>query len=145
MKKRSDRIRKIVALAALEERRESIAVGHSQQELDSAVERLDELNRYRSEYTARTPAGAGSALRWSDYQSFLARLDQAVTAQREVILDGERNVAAHRRRWMVKRRRLNSLERVLERYRGEERVAAERLAQKRLDEFKRRDDFFGDD
>ena len=138
-------MRKLVELAALEERRESIAVGQSQHELDAALQRLDELNRYRSEYASGAQPTSGSALRWSDFQSFLARLDLALKAQRQVILDGERNVAAHRRRWLVKRQRLNSLQRVLERYDGEERIATDRLAQKRLDEFKGRDDIFGKD
>ena len=128
-------MRKIVSLAAAAERRESLAVGRSQQELNALVQRLDELNAYRREYASRPmPDGTVSALRWHDYQTFLARLDHAVKAQQQLILDRERNVDAHRRRWLVKRRRLDSLERVLDRYRDEERIAAERRRQKALDD-----------
>lgn len=135
MKRRSERMQKIVSLAAADERRESLAMGESQRQLGALIERLDELTAYRREYAARElPASGVSALRWRDYQTFLARLDQAVTAQRELILDREKNVDAHRRRWMNKRRRLESLTRVLDRYRSEERVAADRRRQKVLDD-----------
>lgn len=135
MKTRSNRMKKIVALAEMEERRECIEMGKSQQELDQAVNRLEELTTYRLSYGVAPRAGDSfSAVRWHDYQNFLSRLDQAVTTQKQFVLDGEQNVDAHRHRWMAKRQRLQSLERVLERYRSAEVSQAERALQKTLDD-----------
>jgi len=128
-------MKKIVALAEMEERRECIEMGKSQQELDQAVNRLEELTTYRLNYGVSPRAGDSfSAIRWHDYQNFLSRLDQAVTTQKQFVLDGEQNVDAHRHRWMAKRQRLQSLERVLERYRSAEVSQAERALQKTLDD-----------
>lgn len=143
MKNRSDRIQKIVSLAAADERRVSIAMGQSHQDLRAAMSQLDELSSYRREYAAKqTPGGTADALRWHDYQAFLSRLDLAVKAQQQLILDGEKNLDAHRRRWMAKRQRLDSLQRVLERYRSDERAEADRLTQKRLDDLPKPRDIF---
>lgn len=143
MKKRSTRLQRIVQLAAMEERKERIQMGRSQQELDLAVSRLDELTSYRRGYDASQSVGSSySAVRWQDYQNFLARLDQAVSAQAGSILSSEQNVDAHRHRWMAKRQRLDSLERALERYRAAENSQAERTLQKAIDDLPSKPDIY---
>lgn len=143
MKNRTGQLRRIVALAAMEERRERVEMGKSQQELELAVSRLEELTSYRRGYDASQSVGASySAVRWHDYQNFLARLDQAVDVQAGSILNGEQNVDAHRHRWMAKRGRLDSLERVLERYQAAEDSQAERAVQKALDDLPLKSDIY---
>lgn len=145
MKSRVDRIQRIVSLATADEQRVSGAMGDSQRELESAQSRLDELGAYRNEYAARqVPGSTVSAVRWHDYQAFLSRLDQAVSAQRRLILDAEQNVDAHRRRWIAKRQRRESLQRVLDRYRRDERIHVDRRLQQRLDDLPRAKDNFHD-
>jgi flagellar export protein FliJ len=51
----------------------------------------------------------------------------------------------HRKRWIAKRQRLESLERVLEKYRIEERVQEARQEQKQLDELPNSQAAFLDD
>ena len=80
------------------------------------------------------------AAQWKDYQSFLARLDEAVRAQQQRIKTCEQTVEANRQRWLAKRRRLESLERVLDRCRREERAADERRDQRLLDDLPKRPD-----
>ena len=143
MRNRSKRLRKIVALAEMEERRCSTEMGKSQQDLNSAVSRLEELTTYRQAYHASpTEGNSFSAIRWQDYQNFLGRLDQAVSAQRQFVLDSEQHLDAHRQRWKLKRQRLKSLEQVLERYRTAELTLVERALQKALDDLPLRDDFY---
>ncbi|MDH4046662.1 MAG: flagellar export protein FliJ [Gammaproteobacteria bacterium] len=135
MIKRSDRIQKVVSIADSEERRECMELGKAQRALEDEISRLEELNEYRRGYAERTLPGASvSALRWQDYQHFLNRLDNAVNAQKQLIVNSEQNIDAHRRRWLVKRQRLDSLERVIERYRKAESAHGERLLQKALDD-----------
>ncbi len=143
MKKRSGRLQKIVKLAAMEERKECIDMGRSQQELDQAVSRLGELTSYRRGYFSSPHVGESySAVRWHDYQNFLLRLNQAVDAQEEFVLNGEQNVDAHRHRWMLKRQRLNSLEQVFERYKAAEESEIEKALQKTLDDLPMKPDIF---
>lgn len=146
MKNRSGRLKKIVSLAAADERRESVALGQSQRALDEALDRLHALEGYRHDYAAsRDIGGEVSAVRWADYQTFLGRLDEAVKAQRQLILEGEQSVDAHRQRWMTRRQRLDSLSRVLERYSRDERAEAERRTQRTLDDRPRPRDFYDPD
>ena len=135
MKKRTRKIDKIVSLAAAEERSLGEQAGRSRKYLDEQLDRLGELNAFRHNYTGKNPASSGvSAAHWKDYQGFLDRLDAAVVAQQQIIRDGERNLETHRQRWLAKRQRLESLERVLEKYKDQDRAYESRLEQKSADE-----------
>lgn len=135
VRKRTRKIDKIVALAASEERRLGEQTGRSRAYLNDQVERLGELNAFRHNYACRNPASSGvNAVHLKDYQNFLDRLDTAVNAQRQIVRDGERNLETHRQRWLTKRQRLESLERVLDKYKDEDRAYESRLEQKSADE-----------
>ena len=61
-------------------------------------------------------------------------MDAAVMAQRQIIQEGESNLEVHRQRWLAKRQRLESLERVLDKYKEQDREYEARLEQKSADE-----------
>ncbi len=135
MKKRTRKIDKIVALEASEEQRLGQEAGRSRRRLDEQLARLGELNAYRHTYANKSPSGPSvSAAQWQDYQNFLQRLDGAVRAQQQIVNDCEQNLESHRQRWLAKRRRLESLERVLEKYQQQDRAYEDRLEQKTLDD-----------
>ena len=97
--------------------------------------KLGELNAYRENYAARArDAKALNSAHWKDYQNFLARLDQAARSQQQVVNDCRENLEVFRRRWLVKRQRVESLERVQERYRQQESAHADRVEQRLLDD-----------
>jgi len=135
MKKRSQKINKVLALEAAAERRFGAATGRSRQELQEHVARLGELSAYRQSYSShsRSLQDVNSA-HWKDYQSFLQRLDQAVQSQRQLVLDSEQNLEIHRRRWLAKRQRIDSLQRVVDRYQAEEKQFEERREQRVQDD-----------
>lgn len=109
--------------------------GRSQSKLIEQMKKLGELQAYRRTYANKSPVSQGTSIaHWQDYQNFLHRLDNAVVSQQQIVRDSERNVAAHRQRWLVKRQRLESLQRVLSRYREQDRQFGERLEQKTLDD-----------
>ena len=143
MRKRSRKLERIVGLASSEERRWGERAGKARIKLEEQVTRLGELNAYRAEYQEKA-RGAGKirSAHIKDYQQFLQRLDAAVSSQQQIIRDSEQNYETVRRQWMHKRRRLESLERVLERYHQNELAFAERLEQKALDELKGKGDQF---
>lgn len=135
MNRNTERMRRVVAIAAAEERREGIELGKSQRALDAERDRADELTAYRQSYAERpTPDGSVDALRWHDYQNFLQRLDQACDMQVQVVRDTQRNVDVHRARWLVKRQRLQSLEQVVARHLDVQRHDDERRLQKAIDD-----------
>jgi flagellar FliJ protein len=146
MRKRSRKLSKIVSLATSDERRCGAETGRSRRNLEEQMAKLGELNAYRQNYAALTRSIKGAdAARWKDYQSFMQRLDEAVKAQQQIVRDSEQNLDRHRRRWLVKRQRLESLQRILDSYRNDEAVRAERHAQRRLDDLPRRDRMFDGD
>ena len=135
MKRRTKKIEKVVSLAAAEEKSFGAQAGQSQRSLNEQLERLGELNAFRQNYRTKNPATSGvSAVRWKDYQNFLQRLDRAVYSQQQIIRDCEQNATAHRKRWMLKRQKLESLERVLEKCQQSDANYEARLEQKRQDD-----------
>ncbi|MDH3747778.1 MAG: flagellar export protein FliJ [Gammaproteobacteria bacterium] len=135
MKKRSARLKKIVALAEAEERNQRVLTGRSQSQLNQQFGRLGELNAYRQSYADKAKHNADlRSAHWKDYQNFLSKLDRAVRSQRQIVHDCEQSLETHRRQWMEKRQRLESLERVRERYQQEEHLHDERLEQRTQDD-----------
>ena len=136
MKRRSDKLRKVASVASVAERRSGQVTGRLQQQLDEQLSRLGELNAFRHNYSNNSLDDV-NAVHWKDFQSFRARLDTAVRSQQQLVHDCERNLEAQKRQWLVKRRRLKSLERVIEKNRSQEDKYRERLEQKRLDDMYR--------
>lgn len=135
MKKKSERIQKIVVLAKSEEKRECQEMGRVQMLLDEENTRLAELESYRKTYAQGFSAsGKINPVRLQDFNNFIRRIDHAVDAQKNRVLNGRENRDAHRRRWMAKRQKLESLQRVVGRYVRTENREFERQAQKTLDE-----------
>ena len=129
--KRSDRMKIVQSVAEHEERQEIRAMAESQKKLEDEFVRLEELKAYRHGYAELAKLKDGvHALQWQDYQLFLTRLTKAVVMQEDVVRDGKSKREVHKKRWMVKRQRLESLSRVVERYTGEETGERERQLRK---------------
>lgn len=146
MTDRSKKIGKVAALASAEERRFGEMAGRAQRHLQEQLDRLGELNAFRHNY-AKKVSGQSTlrAAHWQDYQAFLHRLDTAVNAQQQIVRDSEKSLEIHRQRWIAKRQRLESLQRVLDKYRADERVQEARREQKQLDELPIRQSAFHDE
>lgn len=137
MQRKSARIDKIRAIAASQERSSCRQMGESQRKLDEEIQRLEELKGYRLGYeNQKTKPGSSGAAQWTDYQHFLQRLDAAVAAQARLVLDSRQTADLHRQHWLERRQRLESLTRVVERYRNDEAAASERREQKTTDELR---------
>ena len=135
MHRKSGRIDKIRAIAASQERSSCRQMGESQRKLDEEVQRLEELEGYRLGYEQqKSRPGSSGAAQWADYQHFLRRLEAAVAAQAQVVLDSRQKADLHRQHWLKRRQRLESLTRVVDRCRRDEAAADERREQKTMDE-----------
>jgi flagellar FliJ protein len=133
--RKSNRLRKVVALAERDEQSECLEMKKIQQALDQAVDRLNELQNYRRKYQSepKIPGSVG-AVRWQDYQRFLNRLNQAVDSQRQFVTTQTRTLDMHRRRWQEKHKRVEMLEKIVQRYARAESLHDERSMQKALDD-----------
>jgi len=132
---RSQRIQRLVDIATVEERRLAMRFGQISAELRSQQSQLGELHAYRQTYSAAAPGTVAShSAHWKDYQNFRARLDQALSAQQQLVSDAEQAAATARQIWMRQRRRLESLKKVKERHQNDERVRKDRLEQKQQDD-----------
>lgn len=135
MKKRSARLQKILSVAEAEERNLGMQTGRAQKRMLEENRKLGELNAYRENYAARArDTSALNSAHWKDYQNFLARLDEAARSQQQVVNDCRKNLEVFRRRWLVKRQRVESLERVQDRYRQQESAHEDRIEQRALDD-----------
>lgn len=129
--KRSERMKVVRSVAEHEERQECRAMGESKRSLEDKLGRLEELHAYRHAYAAKGKLKHGvSALQWQDYHKFLNRLDQAVVSQEQVVREGKSQQAVHQKRWMKKRQRLESLSRIVDRYKSAEYDEMERQLNK---------------
>lgn len=143
--RRSQKIARIVALAEHEERQECQQMMSVQRDLDQAVAKLNELLSYRLNYEARAgQRGSICAVRWQDYRRFLARLDQAVDSQDRQIGEQRRILNGRQQRWREKRRRVEMLEQIRQRYLRAEASHDERQMQKALDELRPMEQLFED-
>ena len=145
MKHRTDRIQRVQQLAETEERNYCRAMGEAQRIASEHEQRLRELQNYRQEYAGRRPHGGNgtiSGVQWTDYQNFLQRLDDAVRAQLQLVESSKRNRDTHRQRWMIKRQKMESLQRVVDRYRSDAVREGERKEQKTLDDLPLRAQLF---
>ena len=135
MKGRTRKIAKVATLAASEERALGEMAGRCRKHLDEQLDRLGELNAFRHNYARKNaPSTAMSSVHLKDYHDFLHRLDTAVRAQQQIVRESEQNLETHRKRWIAKRQRLESLRRVLDRYQEEDDLHDARMEQKRLDD-----------
>jgi len=68
-----------------------------------------------------------------------------VKSQQQIIRDSEQNLEIHRRRWLAKRQRQKSLQRVFDSYRAEEQLHDERREQREIDDLPTARDLYPDE
>ena len=143
---RASRLRRIAGLAKAEERQQAEYMRRARAALNDARERLTELDAFRRKYAeAATRSGRIQSAHWKDRQDFAARLETAMLAQGSIVTDCERKFESQQRRWHHKRKRVESLLRVIDRFQAEDLVREDRLEQRRLDDRPDVTDVYGDD
>jgi flagellar protein FliJ len=139
--KRSERLEPVGELVQEAERECAARVAGIQARLDEAQRRGAELKRYLVEYQSmfqqRAAAGIGvSGLR--DYQTFIARLSEAVRHQDGVVAQLEAECARERVRWLEAAARANAVGKVIASARSEDQKLEDRRSQKETDEHAQR-------
>jgi flagellar FliJ protein len=99
--------------------------------------KLAALEKYRNEYEAgfASRAGAGAdVIRMRDFQTFLAKLGEALAQQRELVVLAERTLDNERSQWREAAQRAHVVDTLQERWQTEESRAETRRDQQESDE-----------
>ena len=135
--KRSERLDIVQQAAARTEKERAERVALAEKHLAEMQQKLAALEKYRSEYEAgfATRAGAGlGAVGVRDFQTFLARLGEALSQQRELVASARRALDAERDNWREAAQRTHVVETLVGKWQGEETRAANRRDQNISDE-----------
>jgi flagellar FliJ protein len=138
--KRSERLDIVQQAAARTERERAERVGAAERHLAEMQQKLAALEKYRGEYEAgfATRAGGGvDVIGMRDFQTFLARLGEALVQQREFVAQARNALDAERANWREAAQRQHVVETLAERWQGEETRAANRRDQNDSDELSR--------
>lgn len=135
--KRSQRIGVVQHVTDEQERSRARSLAVSEQRVREGEAKLAELEAYRASYVHefnRRAGGGIDAAQARDYQIFLARLDEALRQQAEIVERARGERAQERIGWQGAARRARIVGRVVENYRAEERRSDERREQAEVDE-----------
>ena len=135
--KRSERLDVVQQVASRNERERAERVGAAERHLIEMQQKLTALEKYRTEYEAGFKARAGSGVDvvgMRDFQTFLAKLGEALTQQRELVTLAQRALETERTNWREAAQRAHVVETLAERWQSEELRAATRRDQNESDE-----------
>ncbi|HEU4590953.1 MAG TPA: flagellar export protein FliJ [Steroidobacteraceae bacterium] len=137
MKKRSESLEVVQQVAARNEREHAERVGAAERHLAEMRAKLAALERYRTEYEAgfKSRANAGvDVIGMRDYQTFLARLGEALAQQRELVSMAQGALDNERSQWREAAQRAHVVDSLQERWQSEETRVANRRDQQETDE-----------
>src|SRR5919109_136932 len=135
--KRSERLDIVQQAASRTERERAERVALAEKHLVEMQQKLAALEKYRAEYEAgfKARAGAGfDAIGVRDFQTFLARLGEALTQQRAMVSSARKALDAERDNWREAAQRAHVVETLAERWQSEEVREANRRDQQASDE-----------
>lgn len=135
--KRSGRLDIVQQAAAQTERERAERVGAAERHLQEMQGKLTALEKYRGEYesgfASRAKASA-DVIRMRDFQTFLAKLGEALAQQRELVVLAQRALENERAHWREAAQRAHVVDSLQERWLSEESRAANRRDQNESDE-----------
>lgn len=132
MPSRSDRLQPAVDQAQRRQKDALQRLADHQQKLAHAEQQLEELQRYRRDYSLADGGLTVSAL--LNRQQFVDRIDQAIVQQAKLIERLQRQLEGARERWLQAHARENALDSVVKRLRQQESQREQRLEQAEVDE-----------
>jgi flagellar FliJ protein len=135
--KRSQRLQMVQQVVDDNERRRAERFAASEKRVAECEAKLAELEAYQLSYardfSARAGQGIGGAgLR--DYQTFLARLGEAVRQQNQLVNRARLERDADRENWQGAAQKAEAVGQIVKRWQGEERRAVDRQEQLESDE-----------
>jgi flagellar FliJ protein len=133
----SKRLKPVQKVAANREQKAARSMGQARANLAQEEAKLAQLRQYHQEYLERFQEASAQGMsvgQLQEFRAFLGKLDEAIEQQQKVVAASMATHSTHREEWKQKRTRTQALGKVVERYRKEERKAADRVEQKENDE-----------
>ena len=134
---RSERLDVVQQVTSRNEREHAERVAAAQRNLKEMEDKHAALVKYRGEYEAGFAArsrGGFDAVGMRDFQAFLAKLGEALTAQGEVVKQAQAALDAVRAQWREAAQRAHVVDSLAERWQSEGTRAANRRDQNETDE-----------
>jgi len=135
--KRAKQLQPVGQLMDELERESALRVAGAQGRLSEAQQRSTELQRYLDEYRRMFAERAKSGMEVSgmrDYQTFIARLSEAVQTQQSVVEQLAAECQRERDTWAQAAARKCAVDRAIDKAKLDERKVEDRHAQRELDE-----------
>ena len=120
-----------------EERRKAETLALVERQLRDSESKLAELTSYQADYVRDFSKRAGTGMTAAsarDYQAFMARLDEALRQQREIVAQARSRRTEQLSKWRGAARRSMAVDKAVERHMTEEQRSVERREQRDTDE-----------
>ena len=132
---KSKRFEPIQEIASSSANHLSRAMAEAGQKVAELERQLEQLKTYRDEYVSNSQeAGAIDAVKLQNYRSFLDRLGEALRQHAKNLDSARAEYEKRRAAWSEKRVEAESLGRVVDRFRKDERRAADQREQREGDD-----------
>ncbi|MBV8634627.1 MAG: flagellar export protein FliJ [Burkholderiaceae bacterium] len=128
----------LIELAAAETDEAAKRLGNAIRATDRAEKKLELLQKYRDEYSSRFEAKMAqgvSPMGYRNFQAFIAKLDEAIAGQQQVVNDAEQGVVRERGAWQDSERKRMSYDTLATRQLQQELKQENRRDQKLNDEY----------
>ncbi|MEW8663729.1 MAG: flagellar export protein FliJ [Candidatus Thiodiazotropha sp.] len=138
----SKRLKPVQRFAHSKEQKAARIMGQARKNLRQEEAKLEQLKQYHQEYLERFKQMAGegmSATQLQEYRAFLAKLDEAIDQQQEVVATSIDNHTSSKRVWKKNHSRSQALNMAVDRFREQEQKIADRREQKESDERSQRE------
>lgn len=136
---RSQRLKPVQQINQTQEAKALESLAEVQHRLRQASEQYHQLQQYQLEYSQKFDNVAQMRVQQlQEFQQFYAQLGQALQGQQELIAQLQKEHDYKRGQWLKCRQRSNSMDKVVERYRDQERYQRDRSEQLEMDELSQR-------
>lgn len=135
----------LIELAHTESDAAAAGLGKALRLGEDGTNKLGMLTRYRDDYVRNFQNGMAAGVTASSYrhyQSFLAKLDQAISGQQAIVTGLEKKIAQERSAWQESERKRNSYQMLVDRAIQKDHKAALHREQKSTDEHAARQAFY---
>jgi flagellar FliJ protein len=135
--KRAQRLEMVQNVVDDQEKRRAEALAVSQRRVSENEHKLAELEAYLDSYVRGFAARAGNgidAVLARDYQAFLARLEEALRQQNQVVIRARAQRDSEMQNWQGAAQRAEAVGQMVKRFQTEEARAMDRLEQIESDE-----------
>lgn len=135
--KKSKRLDPIVLIASNKEREAAILLAKKNSILESRQTKLKELQQYLAEYRQRYTSQGVSGLtvrNMRDVFAFMHKLESAIEQQKQLVIASERELTEQKENWKALKLHMDSLQKIVERYKHQEIVEQDKKEQKEADD-----------